>query len=54
MQGEQTPASDGLEADVEDGAVVTHLLSQRFGPQSQIAALQRDGRVTIWREDGAP
>ena len=35
------------------GPEVTHLLSQRFGPQTSIAAVQADGHITVWREDGS-
>ena len=35
-----------------DDPAVTHLLTQRFMPNRQIAAIRADGSITIWREDG--
>ena len=34
------------------GSAVTHLLTQRFMPQRQIAAIRADGSINVWREDG--
>lgn len=43
------PATGGGEC---DEAAVTHLLTQPLGSQTQIAALRRDGSITVWQEDG--
>ncbi len=36
----------------DGGSAVTHLLTQRFKPRSQIAAIRTDGSIHVWREDG--
>ncbi len=35
-----------------DDPAVTQLLTQRFMPHRQIAAIRANGTITIWREDG--
>ena len=36
----------------DSGSAVTHLLTQRFMPHRQIAAIRADGSISVWRQDG--
>ena len=62
QQPDQTAAATGSDAvpardwanllTVDGGSAVTHLLTQRFMPHRQVAAIRADGSIHVWREDG--